>query len=264
MKRRTFLKNSIGMAALAAGTLPLAAGAAFGGKTRQEYYELRAYRLGAGKAADRVHEYLSAGIPILNKLGCKPIGVFTEMEPKGPESVFVLLTYPTLEVYGRAVQWLKTNDELWRTAKNYADASKDNPAFERIDSWLMLAFAGMPKMELPAFSKEKKPRMFELRTYESHSEAKAARKVEMFNDGEIDVMREVGLNPVFYGEALIGPNLPHLTYMISAEDEKSHKAHWEAFGKHATWDRMKNDPKYADTVSKITKWLLKPADYSQI
>ena len=89
-------------------------------------------------------------------------------------------------------------------------------------------------------------------------------KVEMFNSGEIDVMRETGLGPVFYGQALIGPNLPHLTYMLSAEDQDSHKKHWDAFGKHATWDKMKNDPKYADTVSKISTHFLVPTSYSQI
>ena len=94
----------------------------------------------------------------------------------------------------------------------------------------MLAFAGMPKIEFPAYCQEKKPRIFELRTYESHSELKALKKVEMFNAGEIDLMREVGLAPIFYGQALIGRDLPHLTYMLSAENQEAHKKHWNAFG----------------------------------
>ena len=101
-------------------------------------------------------------------------------------------------------------------------------------------------------------------TYESHSELKALKKVEMFNSGEIDVMREVGLGPIFYGQALIGPGLPHLTYMLSAEDSDAHKKHWEAFGKHPVWNKLKNDPQYADTVSKITNHFLVPTSYSQI
>jgi hypothetical protein len=119
-------------------------------------------------------------------------------------------------------------------------------------------------MELPAYSRERKSRIFELRTYESHSEAKALKKIEMFNSGEIDVMREVGLAPVFYGQALIGRDLPHLTYMLSAEDRSAHKKHWGGFGAHATWKKMKDDPQYADTVSKITSRFLVPTGYSQI
>ena len=91
-----------------------------------------------------------------------------------------------------------------------------------------MAFAGMPRIKLPVCSVQR-PRLFEMRTYESHSELKALKKVEMFNAGEIESMRHVGLAPVFYGQALIGPGLPHLTYMLSAESEEAHKKHWTAF-----------------------------------
>ena len=77
-------------------------------------------------------------------------------------------------------------------------------------------------------------------------------------------MREVGLGPVFYGQALIGRDLPHLTYMLSAEDREAHKKHWGAFGQHATWKKMNGDPQYKDTVSKITSRFLVPTGYSQI
>jgi hypothetical protein len=103
-----------------------------------------------------------------------------------------------------------------------------------------------------------------MRTYESFSEVKALKKIEMFNSGEIATMKEVGLAPVFYGQALIGANLPHLTYMTSAENDQVHKQHWDAFGKHPVWLKLKNDPQYADTVTKITKRFLKPTAYSQI
>jgi len=106
--------------------------------------------------------------------------------------------------------------------------------------------------------------MFELRTYESYSESKAAKKVEMFNAGEVETMHEVGLAPIFFGQALIGSNLPHLTYMLSAENEEAHKQHWGAFGKHPVWMKLRDDPQYADTVSKITNWFLLPTTYSQI
>ena len=127
-----------------------------------------------------------------------------------------------------------------------------------------MAFAGQPKLNLPPYSQEKKPRLFEMRTYESYSEQKALKKIEMFNSGEIETMHEVGLAPIFYGQALAGANLPHLTYMLSAEDQKSHDKHWDAFKKHPVWEKLKSDPQYADTVSNITKRILTPTAYSQI
>jgi hypothetical protein len=127
-----------------------------------------------------------------------------------------------------------------------------------------VAFAGMPKLELPAYCRDKKPRLFELRTYESYSEAKAQKKVDMFNAGEIDTMREVGLAPIFYGQTLVGRDLPHLMYITSGENPDIHQQHWDAFGKHPVWTKLKGDPQYADTVSKSTKRFLVPTAYSQV
>jgi len=103
-----------------------------------------------------------------------------------------------------------------------------------------------------------------MRTYESYSELKALKKVAMFNAGEIALMQELGLSPVFYGQALLGRDLPQLTYLLCSPDMETHKRNWAAFGAHPAWVRLKNDPQYADTVSKITSRFLVPAGYSQI
>jgi len=192
------------------------------------------------------------------------VGVFNELEPKDAGSVRVLI--PHLSADSAAMAGLRINQdaEYQKAGAAYFQTLKADPAFDRVDSWLLLAFEGMPRLELPAYSRERKPRIFELRTYESHSEAKAIRKVQMFNAGEINVMREVGLGPIFYGQALIGRDLPHLTYMVSGEDREVHKKHWGAFGGHEVWNRLKNDPQFADTVSKISNVFLAPTEYSQI
>ena len=63
-----------------------------------------------------------------------------------------------------------------------------------------------------------------LRIHESHNKDKARRKVAMFNDGEINIMREVKLAPVFYGETLISNDVPNLTYMLSGADLETHQS----------------------------------------
>ena len=223
------------------------------------------YRLKAGADPALLEAYVEkAAIPALNRLGVKPVGVFKEIDPKDGPALYVLRTYPSLEVFVTATARLNADAEHQKAGAEYLNLPKTNPAFERIDSWLMLAFAGLPKLELPAYCREKKARMFEIRTYESYSELKALKKVDMFNAGEIDTMREVGLGPIFYGQALIGSNLPHLAYMLSAENQDAHKKHWDAFKVHPTWVKLKNDPQYADTVSKIVTRFLAPTAYSQI
>ena len=267
MKRREFLTTTLAASTLAGlGTAGLAGCADERASVpAREYYELRAYRLKAGANHELLDAYVEkAAIPALNRLGVKPVGVFTEIDPKDGPALYVLRTYPALEVLATATARLSADAEYQKAGAEYLNSPKTNPAFERIDSWLMLAFAGLPKLELPAYCRERKPRIFEIRTYESHSELKALKKVEMFNAGEIDLMRQVGLGPIFYGQALIGSNLPHLTYMVSGENQEEHKKHWSAFGAHPTWDKLKNDPQYADTVSKIVNRFLVPTSYSQI
>lgn len=240
----------------------------------RELYEWRIYHQKADGKSDLLQAYLEkAAIPTWNRLGIKQVGVFIQQERSGPPAntevrdaaaVHVLLPYPSADSFASITAQFNGDSECQKLGADYLGVSKEQAAFDRIDSWLLLAFAGMPRMELPAYSHEKKPRMFEIRRYESYSEAKAFKKIDMFNSGEMDVMRETKLAPVFYGQALIGADLPHLTYMLSAENADEHKAHWGVFGKHPTWNRMQKDPQYADTVSRIKNWFVVPTSYSQI
>jgi NIPSNAP protein len=266
MKRREFLNRSLTLTALAGlGPLALRATAADAASPQRECYELRRYRLKADTNTDLLHAYLEkAALPALNRLGAGSIGVFTELEPKDAPAIHVLIPYASLEVLAATPAKLNADPEYQKAGADYLHRPKANPVFERIESSVFLAFAAMPKLELPAYSKAKQPRIFEIRTYESYSEDKAQKKVDMFNDGEMNVMRETKMGPVFFGQALAGANLPQLTYMLSAESRAAHTQHWAEFSKHPVWNRMKNDPQYADTVSKITNWFLAPTAYSQI
>jgi len=263
--RRNFIKTSLAVSA--AAVLPSsalsAAAAATSGK--REFYELRAYRMKTGASDASLHTYLEkAFIPACNRQGSANVGVFTENAPKDGPTVWMLIPHASLNGLVATQSLIESDPALKQAGTAYLLTPKATPAFDRIDSWLLHAFTGMPVMELPSYSKARLPRLFELRMYESYSEVKALKKIAMFNDGEIDVMRDVALAPVFFGQALTGPNLPHLTYMTSAPDADAHKRHWDAFKVHPTWEKLKNDPLYADTVSKNTARILSPTAYSQI
>lgn len=260
MKRRDFIKGTLAASALAGLSTPAAEA-----KGPQEYYQLRVFRLKKDADATLLHNYLEkAVVPAFSRMGLKPVGVFTEADSSKDPAIFVLIPYPNLEAFSSVTARLKADSEYRSAGEEYLQRPPDKAVFTRIDSWFLRAFAGMPKIELPEYSREKKARIFELRTYESYSEAKALKKVDMFNEGEIDIMREVGLGPVFFGQALIGANLPHLTYMLSAESRDAHKQHWGAFGKNPAWKKMSGDAQYKDTVSKIYNHFLEPTAYSQI
>ena len=73
------------------------------GARNREYYELRVYRLKAGANHELLDAYVEkAAIPALNRLRFKPVGVFTEIDPKDGPALYVLRTYPSLEVFAQA------------------------------------------------------------------------------------------------------------------------------------------------------------------
>jgi hypothetical protein len=49
--------------------------------------------------------------------------------------------------------------------------------------------------------------------YLSPSEGKGLNKIKMFASGEIPLMKEVGLAPIFYGRTIAGLNMPCLVLL---------------------------------------------------
>ena len=127
---------------------------------------------------------------------------------------------------------------------------------------MLSAFAGWPKLVAPKHEK----RMFQLRTYESPSEAAHVRKVQMFNEAEIGIFTRTGLTPVFFADTLIGPRTPSLTYMLTFADVAELNAHWAVFGSDPAWKELSRQPQNMDAeiVSNISNVYLSPLSCSQI
>jgi NIPSNAP protein len=122
----------------------------------------------------------------------------------------------------------------------------------------------MPTVEPSSAAGNGKSRIYELRTYESHSDRAALNKLKMFNAGEIPIFRRTGLTPVFFGETVIGPKMPSLTYMLTFPDMTARDAAWRGFGQDPDWKTLSSDPQYRDNVSAISDIILQPTSYSQL
>ena len=233
--------------------------------TAQEYYELRIYKINDYENQEKVEAYLAqALLPALNRMDVDRVGVFTNKGDVNDHSVFMLIPFKDINTFATLNATLAADSKYQADAKSYFDQPLKEPLYNRIESRFMKAFESMPVIEMPAESAEKKPRIFELRLYQSHTEDHARRKVQMFNKGETQLMRDCEMAPVFFGETLIGQDAPNLVYMLSASDDAAHKAHWKTFIGSDGWAGMKDLPQYKDTVSKIEKWFLSPTDYSQL
>lgn len=260
MKRRAFLKMA-GAASLAPMVTPSLAAAE--NPAYRDYYELRQYHFEKEDQKKAFDGFMrEAAIPAFNRLGIEPVGVF--FPDTGFSPAYVLLRHKTMDSIATLTQRLAGDEAYIRQGSRFLDAPAGNAAFKRMESSCLLAFKGMPQLEIPVKSAG---RVFQLRTYESPSVKTGQKKIEMFNDaGEIKIFREVGLNPVFFGETLAGSKMPNLTYMLAFKSMEEQKASWQRFGQHPLWKQLRAMPEYADKaiLCGITNLSLVAAEYSQI
>jgi NIPSNAP len=262
MQRRTFLQTTLatgGIAAMPAMTFAADDAAA---KGTREFFELRSYFLRPDKKTVLDNYFQTALIPALNRLGVTPVGAFYETPAPPTPVAYLLMPYQSLDQMAKVAAGLVDDAEYQKSAADYLAIPATDPVYDRVESSLLMAFETMPKLEAP----EKKSQLFNLRVYESHSEAAGKKKIEMFNKGEIAIFRRVGLTPVLFGETIVGARMPNLTYLLTFDDDAARDEAWNRFRIDPDWIKLKSVPEYEDKriVSKITNKLLTPTEYSQI
>lgn len=239
---------------------------AFAFATR-DFFEIRIYHLKTPAQAQRVDEYLkSAYIPAMHRAGIKKIGVFKPVvDSLAEQLIYVLIPYSSLEQFEKLPSLLEKDQKHNVTGKDYLEAVYTDPPYVRIESILLKAFEGMPSFFAPKFNTPVEERVYELRSYEGHTEKIYRNKVEMFNKGdEIGLFNRLGFNAVFYGEVIVGSRMPNLMYMTSFENRASRDAHWKAFSADPQWKTLSSMSEYKNNVSKNTIVFLKPVDYSEL
>ena len=228
-----------------------------------QYYELRVYTTQSAAQQQRINDYWqNAAVPAYNRLGIRPIGVFTEIAESATNQIYVLIPCDSLEIFAAIPAQLAADTVYQKAAGEFLSASKTNAAYERFESSLLVAFDGMKHLNLPPA--DKKPEVFELRTYMSPSEQKGLNKIQMFENGEIPTMKAVGLAPIFYGRTLAGLHMPCLVYLTCGENLAAHKQHWQEFNNAPVWKKLQADPQYKGNVSATIRLLLKRTAASQI
>lgn len=261
MERREFVTSAIAIAGVAL-TMSGAEGQAMAPSAR-EFYQLRKYALQTGPQLALAQSYFEhALIPALNRMAMAPVGAFKlDIGPETP-TYYLLIPATSVEALVALDLRLAEDTEFMKAAAAFWGAPASAPAFVRVESWLLSAFAGWPKIVAPKSDK----RIFQLRTYESASNAGHVRKVQMFNEAEIGIFTRTGLTPVFFGDTLIGSRMPSLTYMLTFADVADLNAKWAVFVNDPAWKELSHRPVYADEeiVSNISNLYLSPLSMSQI
>lgn len=264
MQRRQFLSASLAGSVLALSTPPLSATPP--SKTR-EYYLHRRYWLQSGPQLKLTENYIAdALIPALARMSIGPVGVFKLEIGQDTPAYSVLIPSTSLETLATLDLHLAQDDAFLKIADSFWSAPATASAFLRSESFLLAAFEGWPHVTPPASAASKGSRIFQLRTYQSPSMRDHVLKVAMFHDGEIPIFLNAGFHPVFFGDTLVGSQLPSLTYMLSFPDMKALNDQWDLFRNDPAWKKMSASARYGfeAIVSNISNVILSPLSSSQI
>jgi len=233
---------------------------------KREFYQLKVYTLKDEKQEGIMDAYLKdAYLPALKRANIDDVGVF-KLRPSNYQmanKIYILIPFESLEQFSTLEDVLAQDKSYLSAGMPYIKAKYDEPPYERINSTLMKAFPEMPMMRASKVEGPKKDRVYELRSYESPTEATYKNKVDMFNaGGEVELFESLGFNAVFYAEVLSGDRMPNLMYMTTFPNMKKRDELWEAFSSSPVWNKIKTDPQYQNNMNKLDKWFLYPTEYS--
>jgi hypothetical protein len=235
------------------------------------FLELKTWRLhnSAESQATRLADYLEHGLtPAVKRAGARVIGAFSNVIGQDGPYYVTLTQYSSLAVMQDVLTKLAADSAYHQALEKLsggASAAAGAP-FVRVENSLLRSFDGLPVPVLPDPSEKRPARIFELRTYESPSFTALARKVGMFNHGEMQIFQRLGLRPIFFGETIVGPKQPNLTYMLSYDDLTAHDKLWAAFGSDPEWKKLRVTPGLTDpeVVTNISNVILRPLAFSAI
>ena len=267
MKRREFIMTA-GLAALAGAATGGARAAEAGGE--QHLLQLRTYSFANEAKLKIFADFLAQSlIPALNRAGVTPVGAFRLLKADNPKAgadeliIRVLLQFPDAGSMLTLSKRLAADATLAPASQAVLGTPMKDPVYLRFETQLLYAFPQCPKVETPVAAAA--DRVLQLRIYESHNCERAAHKIEMFNEGgEIALFRRLGMNPIFFGSSIAGTKMPNLHYMVGFESPAALEAGWKKFRTDPEWLKLKDDPRFKDTVSNITNLILRPLPGSQV
>ena len=259
MKRRSFVLSGLAASAMPAGSLAVPP------NSPRAWFELRFFHLRNDFERPRLDTLLKdVYLPASSRLGFGPVGFFNVSVGPSMPMLIGLTSYPSLAAMETALDQLAA-DTAWSKALEEFSKPKE-PAYSRMESRLIRAFASMPSVEVPPQDPARAPRVFELRVYESRNLKASQMKIKMFEEGEIAIFRKTGLLPVFFGQTVVGTGLPSLTYMLAYDSVEAREENWRKFISHPDWIKLRAMPGYSDAeiVSNIHSCFLRPTNYSPI
>lgn len=246
----------------------MAAGAAAQGQTASKprsILELRTYKMRntLDQMPRRTTSYFEKSfVPMVKREGATAVGVFASMVAPDSPFLMTLTSWPSMAAWDESFAKASQDQEYLKQREAF---HKDGLGYVRYEVTLMRGFPTFPGIEVPQAGSGGS-RIYEIRVYESNNPVTLARKIRMFDEGEIDLFRKFGMVPVFFGQTIAGRNMPNLTYMVGFPSMGERDKIWGAFAGSPEWKKMSSQPGVSDAevVSNISNYIVRPLAFSDI
>lgn len=236
--------------------------------SQREYFQLSVYNYTTpGQEAVLKQYFETALVPALHRQRISRVGVFEKIanDTATVKKLYVLIPFSNLAQQESVKQRLEADGAYLSASRSFREADYKTPAYDRIETIGLKAFALMPALKTPPLTGPRQERVYELRSYQSPTEQLFRSKVKMFNEGgEIAIFKRLNFNAVFYGEVVAGCQMPNLMYLTTHETKADRDAHWKNFGSDPDWKRLNTLGEYKNNVSHIDISFIRPLPCSDI
>lgn len=198
------------------------------------------------------------------RAGIATLGAFGNLIAPGGPNLITLAWFKSLAAM-EEVEARLSQDAAYQKAASELHSGPGLP-YMRVESSLLRCFDTVPGLNVPPQEGRSSPRVFEIRTYESDTSATLRTKIDMFEKGEIDIFKRLGMQVIFFAYTIVGRNMPNLVYMLGYDSLAHREKTWQAFAADPEWKKMRSNPEWSDAkiVSNISNVMLRPMPFSDI
>jgi len=228
MERRSFIQTMAGASMLAQSHAETP-----DAKTR--LYRLDYFYYRQGDQANRLNQFFSSQVPLFLK-HMRAFGVLTAVMAPHAQTMLILSGFASAQQELTAAKEIEADPGYQKAHAEFE--SGPEPPFDSMQRVMLQATDFSPEIVMPA-EKPKTQRYFELRIYHSPTFRQLAMLHERFSGPEIRIFHRSGVHPILYGDTIMGPDMPNLTYMIPFASLADREKAWDAFGADPEWIKVR-------------------------
>ena len=148
---------------------------------KKDIYQIKIYTLKNNEQVTAVDAFLkNALLPAMHRAGILKIGVFKPItnDTAAIKKIYVFIPFTSADQWQNISGVLDKDVSYQSASKDFTGAAFDHSPFDRVESILLEAFDMQPHFNIPSLKNSVSEKIYELRSYESPTEALHVKKVK--------------------------------------------------------------------------------------